>query len=140
MVPCPSSQGETLVNLPDKMDEILSLVLYEDTSHSEVKVPGQILPLASTPRVNGENIANADSMFASFGESKTFGEPDHPAPCNSIPIEEKVLPSIKFPAQSMTASHPIGVVNIWRIVFVKHQHMSSLYQPMTLLLPPPMSL
>ena len=81
-------------------------VLCED---QEVKVPGQMLPSASTPRVNRKNIANAASMFASSGELETFGEPDHPAPCNSIPIEEKVLPSIKFPAQSMTASHPIGL-------------------------------
>ena len=69
-----------------------------------------MLPSASTPRVNGENIANAVSMFASFGESETFGKTNHPTPCNSIPIEEKVLPSpIKFPAQSMTVSHPIRV-------------------------------
>ena len=49
-------------------------------------------------------------MFPPFGESETFGEPNHPIPCDSISIEEKVLPSpIKFPTQSLTASHPIGV-------------------------------
>ena len=51
-------------------------------------------------------------VSASFGQSETFIEPKQPISCNSIvhPIEEKVLPSpIEFPAQSMTASHPIGV-------------------------------
>ena len=98
------------MSLPGEMGEILSPVLCEETGHPDVKVPGQMLPSASTQRVNGENIANAASMFASFGESETFGETNHPIPCNSIPIEEKVpSPIIKFPAQSMTASHPIGV-------------------------------
>ena len=86
-------------------------VLCKDTGHPEVKVPGQILSSASTPKVKGENI-NAASMFASFGESETFMEPHHPKSCNSMvhPIEEKVLPSpIEFPTQSLTASHPIGV-------------------------------
>ena len=59
-----------------------------------------------------ENIANAASMSASSEQLETFIEPNPPISCNSIvhPIEEKVLPSpIQFPAQSMTASHPIGV-------------------------------
>ena len=86
-------------------------VLCEDTGHPEVKMPGLMLPSASTPRVNGENTANAASMSASFGQSETFIEPNSSISGNSIvhPIEEKVLPSIEFPAQSMTASHPIGV-------------------------------
>ena len=86
-------------------------VLCKDTGNPELKVPGEMLPSTSTPRANGENI-NAASMFASFGQSETFIEPNPPITCNSIvqPIEEKVLPSpIEFPAQSMTASHPIGV-------------------------------
>ena len=111
-VPCPSSQGETLVNFPGKIDEILSPVLCEDTGHSDVKLPGQVLPLMSTPRASMENTANDASMSASFGQSEMFIEPNPPISCNSIvhPIEEKVLPStIEFPAQSMTASHPLGV-------------------------------
>ena len=111
-VPCPSSQVETLVNFPGKMDEILSPVLCEDTGHSDVKLPGQVLPLISTPKVGMENTANATSMSASFGQSETFIEPNPPISCNSIvhPIEEKGLPSpLEFPAQSMTVSHPIGV-------------------------------
>ena len=87
-------------------------VLCEDTGHPEVKMPGLMLPSASTPRVNGENTANAASMSASFGQSETFIEPNSSISGNSIvhPIEEKVLPSpIEFPAQRMTASHPIGV-------------------------------
>ena len=87
-------------------------VLCEDTGHPEVKMPGLMLPSASTPRVNGENTANAASMSTSFGQSETFIEPNSSISGNSIvhPIEEKVLPSpIEFPAQSMTASHPIGV-------------------------------
>ena len=77
-VPCPSSQGETLVNFPGKMDEILFPVLCEDTGHSGVKLPGQVVPLASTPRVSMENIANAASMCASFGQSETFIKPNPP--------------------------------------------------------------
>ena len=108
-VHCPFSQGESLVSLPGEMDEILSPVLCEDTGHSNVKVPGQVLHLASTPTVSRKNLGNAARMFPPFGESETFGETDHPIPCDSISIEEKVLPSIKFPTQSLTASHPIGV-------------------------------
>ena len=111
-VHCPFSQGESLVSLPGEMGEIPSPVLCEDTGHPEVKIPGQMLPLASTPRVNGENIANTASMFASSWESETFGEPNYPTPWNCIvpPIKEKMLPSpIEFPAQSLTASHPTEV-------------------------------
>ena len=109
-VPCPFSQGEPLVNLLGKTDEILPQVLCEDTGHPNVKVPGQVLFLASTPTVSRENLGNAGRMFPPFGESETFGEPNHPIPCDSISIEEKVLPSpIKFPTQSLTASHPMGV-------------------------------
>ena len=111
-VPCPFPKGNeyALVHLWGKTDEILSLVLCEDTGHSDVKLLGQVLPLASTPRVSMENLENAARMFPPFGESETFGKPNHPIPCDSISIEEKVLPSpIKFPTQSMTASHPMGV-------------------------------
>ena len=113
-VPCPFQKGNeyALVHLSGKTDEILSLVLCEDTGHSDVKLPGQVLPFISTPRVSMENTANAAGISASFGQSETFIEPKHPISCNSIvhPIEEKVLPSsIEFPTQSLTASHPIGV-------------------------------
>ena len=77
-VPCPSSQGENLVNFPGKMDEILSPVLCEDTGHSDVKLPGQVLPLISTPKVSMENTANAASMSAYFGQLETFIEPNPP--------------------------------------------------------------
>ena len=144
-VPCPFQKGNeyALVYLPGKTDEILSSVLFEDTGHSDVKLPGQVLPLIATLRVSRENTANAAGMSASFGQSETFIEPKHPISCNSIvhPIEEKVLPSpIEFPAQSMTASHPIGLMKIWRTMFVEHQHMSNMHQPMTMPLPPLMSL
>ena len=111
-VPCPFSQGESLVNLLGKTDEILPQILCEDTGHPDGKVPGQVLPLASTPRVSRENLTNAAIMSVSFGELETFIELSHPLPCNSIvcSTEGKVLPSpVEFPAQSMTASHPIGV-------------------------------
>ena len=109
-VPCPFSQGETLVNIPSKTVEILPQLLCEDTGHPDGKVPGQVLPLASTLRVSRENLTNVAIMSVSFGELETAGEPDHPIPCNSIPTEEKVLPSpVEFPAQSTTESHPIGV-------------------------------
>ena len=49
-------------------------------------------------------------MFPPFGESETFVELNHPIPCDSISIEEKILPSpIKFPTKSLTADHPKGV-------------------------------
>ena len=108
-VPCPFSQDETLVSLPGEMDEILSQVLCEDTGHLDVKLPGQVLPLA---RASGENVANVASMFSSFAESETFIEPNYLIPCNPMvdPIEEKMLPfPNEFPSQSMTANHPIGV-------------------------------
>ena len=110
-MPIPKGNEYALVHLPGKTDETLSPVLYEDTGYSDVKVPGQVLPLISTPRASMENTANAASMSASFGQSETFIEPNPPISCNFIvhPSEEKVLPSIEFPAQSMTASHPIGV-------------------------------
>ena len=101
-----------LVNFPGKMDEILFLVLYEDTGHSDVKLPGQVPPLICTSRVSMKNTANAATMSASFGQLETFIEPNPPMSCNSTvhPIEEKVLPSpIEFPAQNMNASYPIGV-------------------------------
>ena len=68
-VPCPFQKGNeyALVHLPGKTDEILSLVLCEDIGHSDVKLPGQMLPLISTPRVSMENTANAAGMSASFG-------------------------------------------------------------------------
>ena len=68
-VPYPFQKGNeyALVHLPDKTDEILSLVLCEDTGHSDVKLPGQVLPLISTPRVSMENTANAAGVSASFG-------------------------------------------------------------------------
>ena len=70
-VHCPFSQGESLVSLPCEMDEILSPVLCEDTGHSNVKVPGQVLRLASTPTVSRENLGNAARMFPPLGESET---------------------------------------------------------------------
>ena len=68
-----------------------------------VKFP--VLPLTSIPRVSGENLTNAGSIFAPLGKSKTFAKPSYPILCNCIlgPIEEKVLPSpIEFPAQGIT--------------------------------------
>ena len=109
---CPSSQGETLVNLPGKMDKILSQVLCEDTGHPNVKVPGQVLPLISTPRVSMENTANAASISASFSNWKPLLSPIPPyhAILLSIQLRKRCcLPLLEFPAQSMTASHPIMV-------------------------------
>ena len=128
-VPCPSSQGETSVDLPGKMGEILSSVLCEDTGCPNVKVPGQVLPLASTPSVSRENLTNAASMFTPLRETETFMEPHYPISCNSVvhPIEEKMLPSsIKFPAHSMTTSHLIGIDGYledhicWALTHVQH--------------------
>ena len=78
----------------------------------DVKFQGQVLALASTPRVSRENLTNACSIFAPIGKLETFAKLNYSTPYNCIvgPLEEKVLPSpIEFPAQSMTASHPIGV-------------------------------
>ena len=98
-VPCPFPKCETSANFHVKMDKILS----PDTGCPDVKFPGEVLPLASTPRVSRKNLTNAVSMFAPFGESKTFGELNYLTPCNCIvgPLEGNVLPSlIEFPAQT----------------------------------------
>ena len=111
-VPCPFPKGGTLVDIPGNKNEVLSPVLCKDMGCPDVKFPGQVLPLASTPRVSSENLTNAGSIWASLGKLETFEKPNYSTPCNCIvgPIEEKVLPSpMEFPAQSMVASHPSGV-------------------------------
>ena len=103
-VPCPFPKGGTLVGLPGNKNEVLSPVLCKDMSCPDVKFPGQVLPLASTPRVSSENLTNAGSICASLGKLETFGKPNYSIPCNCImgPIEEKELPSpIEFPTQSI---------------------------------------
>ena len=54
-VPCPFPKSGTLVDLPGNKNEVLSPVLCKDTGCPDVKFPGQVLPLASTPRVSSEN-------------------------------------------------------------------------------------
>ena len=106
-VPCPFPIGGTLVDLPCNKNEVLSSVLCKGTGCPDVKFPGQVLPLASTPRVSSENLTSAHSIFTPLGKFETFAKPNYSTPCNCIvgPIEEMVLPS---PAQSMVASHPSG--------------------------------
>ena len=111
-VPCPFLKGGTLANLPSKIDEIISPVLCKDMGCPDVKLPGQVLPLASTQRVSRENLTNACSIFAPLGKLEIFAKLNYSTPCNCIvgPLEEKVLHSpIKFPAQSLTASHLVRV-------------------------------
>ena len=103
-VPCPFPKGGTLVDLPGNKNEVLSPVLCKDMGCPNIKFPGQVLSLASTPRVSSENSTNAGSIRASLGKLKTFGKPNNSIPCNCImgPIEEKELFSpIEFPAQSI---------------------------------------
>ena len=107
-----SQKVETLVGLPGKKTDILSSALCEDTGCPLSNLPGQVLPLVSTPRISRENVTNVGSIHTPLGKLETFGKPNYPIPCNCImgSIEEKVLPSpIKFPAQSLTASHSIRV-------------------------------
>ena len=109
MVPCStnkvphlSPKAGTLMDLPGNEDEILSPVLCKGCP--DAQFPGQVLSLASTPRVSSENLTNAGSICASLGKLETFGKPNNSIPCNFImgPIEEKELPSpIEFPAQSI---------------------------------------
>ena len=111
-VPCPFPKGGTLVDLPCNKNEVLSSVLCKDTGCPDVKFPGQVLPIASTPRMSSENLTSAHSIFTPLGKFETFAKPNYSTPCNCIvgPIEEKVLPSpMEFPAQSMVAGHPSGV-------------------------------
>ena len=92
------------MSLPGEKNDILSLALCEDTSCPDINLPGQVLPLTSTPRVSSENVTNAGNKCASLGKLETFGKPNYSIPCNCImgPIEEKELPSpIAFPAQSI---------------------------------------
>ena len=67
-VPCPFPKGGTLVDLPCNKNEVLSSVLCKDTGCPDVKFPGQVLPLASTPRVNSENLTSAHSIFTPLGK------------------------------------------------------------------------
>ena len=92
-VPCPFPKGGTLVDLPGNKNEVLSPVLCKDTGCPDVKFPGQVLSLASTPRVSRENLTNAGSICTSLGKLETFGKPNYFIPCNCImgPIEEKEL-------------------------------------------------
>ena len=118
MVPCSthkvphlSPKAGTLMDPPGNEDEILSPVLCKDTGCPDIKFPGQVLPIASTPRVSRENLTNAGSICAPLEKSQTFGKPSYPISCNCImgPIEEKVLSSIELSVQNMTASYPLGV-------------------------------
>ena len=104
-VPCPFPKGDALMDLPGRVNEVLSPILCKDTGCPDVKFPGQVLSLASTPRVSSENLTNAGSICASLGKLETFGKPNNSIPYNCImgPIEENELPSpIEFPAQSIT--------------------------------------
>ena len=67
-VPCPFPKGGTLVDLPCNKNEVLSSVLCKDTGCPDVKFPGQVLSLASTPRVNSENLTSAHSIFTPLGK------------------------------------------------------------------------
>ena len=78
-VPCPIPKGGTLVDLPGNRNEVLSPVLCKDTGCPDVKFPGQVLPLASTPRVS-----SAHSIFTPLGKFETFGKPNYSTPCNCI--------------------------------------------------------
>ena len=103
-VPCPFPKGWNLSGPPGNKNEVLSPVLCKDTGCPDVKFPGQVLPLASTPRVSIENLTNAGSICASLGTLETFGKPNYSIPYNCImgPIEGKELPSpIEFRAQSI---------------------------------------
>ena len=99
-----SQKVEPWVDLLCNKNEILSPGLCKDTGCSDVKFPGQVLPLASTPRVSRENLTNAGGICTSLGKLETFGKPNYSIPCNCImgPIEEKEPPSpIEFSAQSI---------------------------------------
>ena len=51
-VPCPIPKGGTLVDLTCNTDKVISLVLCKAMGCPDVKFPGQVLPLASTPNVS----------------------------------------------------------------------------------------
>ena len=74
-----------------------------------------------------ENIANAASMSVFFGQLDTLFELNYHIPCNPMvdSTEEKVLPSVNLPGQSMTVSHPIGVDKDSED-YVRHQHLSNI--------------
>ena len=108
-----------------------------------LKLPGQVLPLASTQRVSRENLTNACSIFAAHGKLETLAKLNYSTPCNCTvgPLEEKVLPSsVEFPAQSMTVSHPIGIDEYLEEHVCQAPTCVQQHQPMTLPLPPMISL
>ena len=137
-VPCPFPKGRTLVDLPGNKNEVLSPVLCKDTGCPDVKFPGRVLPLASTPRVSSENLTSAHSIFTPLGKFETFAKPNYSTPCNCIvgPIEEKVLSS---PMVAWLPVTPVGLMDIQRTVSLRHQYMSYLHQPITMPLLPLMS-
>ena len=94
-VSCPFPKGGTIVDLLGNKNDVLSPVLCKDTGCPDVKFPGQVLPLASIPRVSSENLTSAHSIFIPLGKFETFAKPNYSTPCNCIvgPIEEKVLSS-----------------------------------------------
>ena len=51
-VTCPFQKDGTLVDLPCNKDKVISPVLCKAMGCPDVKFPGQVLPLASTPRVS----------------------------------------------------------------------------------------
>ena len=77
-VPCPFLKGGTLVDLPGNKNEVLSPVLCKDMGCLDVKFPGQVLLLASTPRVSSDNLTNAGSKCTSLWKLETFGNPIAP--------------------------------------------------------------
>ena len=62
-VPCPFPKGDTLMDLPGRVNEVLSPVLCKGTGCPDVKFPRQVLPLASTPRVSREKLRNASTPW-----------------------------------------------------------------------------
>ena len=77
-VPCPFPKGGTLMDLPGNKNEVLSPVLCKDMGCPDVKFPGQVLPLASTPRVSSENLTSAHSIFTPFVNLKPLQNPMTP--------------------------------------------------------------
>ena len=127
-VPCPFPKGGTLVDLPCNKNEVLSSVWCKDTGCPDVKFPGQVLPLASTPRVSSENLTSAHSIFTPLGKFKTFAKPITPHHAIALWVQLRkryFLLLWSFLPKAWLPVTPVGLMDIQRTVSLRHQYVQS---------------
>ena len=134
-VPCPFPKGGTLVDLPGNKNEVLSPVLCKDTGCPDVKFPGQVLPLVSTPRVSSDNLKMLVAYVHPFGNWKPLQNPITPHHAIALWVQLRkryFLLLWSFQPKAWLPVTPVGLMDIQRTVSLRHQYMSNLHQPMTM--------